>query len=98
MQTLTFEQIQEKTTPIFQQNEVEFAGLFGSYSRGEEATDSDVDILVRFRKQKSLLGIIGMENQLSDALGKKVDLVTEKFLSRYFRDDVIRQTRPLYEG
>lgn len=98
MQTLTFEQIQQKATPIFQRNEVEFAGLFGSYSRGEAAQDSDVDILIRFRKQKSLLGIIGMENQLSDALGKKVDLVTEKFLSRYFRDDVIRQTRSLYEG
>ncbi|MBI2120269.1 MAG: nucleotidyltransferase family protein [Parcubacteria group bacterium] len=98
MQTLTFEQIQQKTTPIFQHNEVEFAGLFGSYSRGEAAADSDVDILVRFRKQKSLLGIIGMENQLSDVLGKKVDLVTEKFLSRYFRDDVIRHTISLYEG
>jgi predicted nucleotidyltransferase len=98
MQTLTFKQIQQKTTPIFQRNEVEFAGLFGSYSRGDAMQDSDVDILIRFHKQKSLLGIVGMEIELSDALGKKVDLVTEKFLSRYFRDDVIRHTRALYEG
>jgi predicted nucleotidyltransferase len=52
-------------------------GLFGSYVRGERSKISDIDILVRFRETHSLLQLIRMENELSELLGIKVDLVTE---------------------
>lgn len=53
------------------------AWLFGSYSRGEETADNDIDILVDFDKSKpiSLLKVCGMITDLEDILGKKVDMV-----------------------
>ena len=53
------------------------AWLFGSYSRGEETADSDIDILVDYDKSSklSLLKICGMMTDLEDILGKRVDLV-----------------------
>jgi len=52
-------------------------GLFGSYARNEHREDSDIDILVSFKDSISLLGLIQLENELTEKLGKKVDLVTE---------------------
>lgn len=54
----------------------EFVGLFGSFAREETSKNSDIDILVRFQHGYSLLQLIKMENDLSDKLGIKVDLVT----------------------
>jgi len=53
-------------------------GLFGSYVRNENTANSDLDILVQFKETVNLLDLIGLEQELSDALGIKVDLVTEK--------------------
>jgi uncharacterized protein len=51
-------------------------GIFGSYARGENKSKSDIDILVKFKKAPSLLTVIRLENELSEVLGIKVDLVT----------------------
>ncbi len=76
---------------ILLNNGVEFAGIFGSRARGDNKPDSDLDVLVRFKKDDiSLLGFIHLENILSDKLGVKVDLVTEEALSPYIRDSIIR--------
>jgi predicted nucleotidyltransferase len=52
-------------------------GLFGSFAREENTIASDIDILVQFHDTYSLLQLITIENELSDKLGIKVDLVTE---------------------
>jgi len=52
-------------------------GIFGSYARNEETENSDIDILVKFKKGITLLQLIRLENELSEKLGIKVDLVTE---------------------
>jgi len=52
-------------------------GLFGSYARKENTKRSDIDILIRFRDSVSLLQLLRLENELSDKLGIKVDLITE---------------------
>ncbi|MGB2842307.1 MAG: nucleotidyltransferase family protein [Halobacteriota archaeon] len=57
--------------------------IFGSYARGEESPGSDVDILVEFLERRSLLDLVGIEQELSDALGVKADLLTEKSISPY---------------
>ena len=54
----------------------EFIGLFGSYAREEQTKKSDIDILVNFRNSISLLKLIHLENELSEKLGIKVDLIT----------------------
>jgi uncharacterized protein len=51
-------------------------GIFGSFARGENNKNSDIDILVELRKSPTLLELIRIENELSEILGIKVDLVT----------------------
>ena len=51
-------------------------GIFGSYARGDNKKGSDIDILVEFKESPSLLTLIKLENDLSEILGVKVDLVT----------------------
>ena len=59
---------------------VETLEVFGSYVRSEQKKDSDLDILVTFKEDPSLLTYIAIENYLSDLLGIKVDLVMKDSL------------------
>lgn len=72
--------------------------LFGSQLKSRAGPNSDIDLLVEFEPDHipGLLGIAGMELELSDALGKKVDLRTAGDLSRYFRDEVVRMAEVQY--
>ncbi len=73
--------------------------IFGSALRDDFRPDSDVDVLVEFEPDRvpSLLGIARMERELSFLFGgRKVDLRTPQDLSRYFRQDVIRQAEVQY--
>ncbi len=69
--------------------------LFGSVARGEARPDSDIDVLVEFEPGRTLLDRIGMIQDLEDLLGRKVDVVTEKALHQYIRQQVIKQAVPL---
>jgi uncharacterized protein len=51
-------------------------GIFGSFARGDNKKGSDIDILVEFKESPSLLTLIKLENELTEILGVKVDLVT----------------------
>jgi predicted nucleotidyltransferase len=53
-------------------------GVFGSYARGEEKENSDLDLLIDFDTKVNLLELIGLEQELSEQLGIKVDLITLK--------------------
>jgi hypothetical protein len=69
-------------------------GIFGSYARGESTEKSDIDILVKFKVAPSLLTLIKLENELSDLLGIKVDLITtgaikNKRVQKSIRKDLI---------
>ena len=71
--------------------------IFGSALREDFAPDSDVDVLVEFIKgQEPGLAFFDMEVELSELLGRKVDLNTPNFLSRYFRDTVVREAEVQY--
>ena len=72
-------------------------GLFGSVARGEERPDSDIDILVEFNEIKSLFEMVGIELDLADILGKKIDLVTEGSLSPYIKDKVMKDLVVIYD-
>jgi predicted nucleotidyltransferase len=73
--------------------------LFGSVLRNDFAADSDIDILVEFEANHVPgLAFFGMENELSQLLGRSVDLNTPNFLSQYFRDKVLREAQVQYEA
>lgn len=65
--------------------------LFGSVLTDRFGPDSDVDVLVEFSPSNvpGLFALAGMEMELSDILGRKVDMRTPEDLSRYFRDEVV---------
>ncbi len=89
-------EITDKIRPILRQHNVAFAGLFGSRARGDERTDSDVDLLVRFSKQAGLFELIGLERDLSAALNLKVDVVTEGALSPQIKPHILKDLKPIY--
>ncbi len=66
---------------ICRENDVTSVSLFGSMARAEATEKSDIDLLVKFGKRKSLLGVVKLERELAMALGRKVDLLTEGALS-----------------
>jgi predicted nucleotidyltransferase len=63
-------------------------GVFGSYARNEQKPDSDLDILVSFYKTVNLLDLAGIEQELSEKPGVKVDLITEKSLHPRLRSHI----------
>lgn len=69
--------------------------VFGSYARGEARTDSDLDLMVWFAEQKSLLGVIRIERELSQLLGIKIDLLTEQAVSPYLVDRIRQELKVL---
>jgi len=70
--------------------------VFGSYLRDEEKPGSDIDIIVEFSMRKSLLDLVKIERELTEALGIKVDLLTEKSISPYMIDAVKREMKVIY--
>lgn len=82
---------------ICQQNDIAYLGVFGSIVRSEATADSDVDMVARFSKQKGLWDLIGIERELSEVLGRKVDLGTEDALNPYLRDRILAEVQVIYE-
>ena len=81
---------------ILQKNDVEFAGIFGSFARGEERDDSDVDLLIRYSKDKDLFDLIGLEQELEAVLHRKVDVVTEGAVNKYLHPYIMKDLQVLY--
>lgn len=73
--------------------------LFGSFTREENQGYNDIDVLIKFRESCSLLQLIKIENQLSEKLGIKVDLVTEGSLKNdTIKKSIQRDLRIIYEA
>ena len=74
------------------------AWLFGSFSRGEETQDSDVDIIVALDKSKPIgLKFFGMWSDLEELLGRKVDLVSDGTLLPFAKESAERDKILVYE-
>lgn len=88
------EQIKRKALPILKEAGVTRSAIFGSYVRGEEAEESDIDILVELPEGKSLLDLVRLEKKLGEVLDKKVDLLTynavHPFLKDYIQKDLLQ--------
>ncbi|MFP4091317.1 MAG: nucleotidyltransferase family protein [Cyclobacteriaceae bacterium] len=66
-------------------------GIFGSYVRGENNPQSDLDILVDYEQPLDLLELIGLEQELSEKLGIKVDLVTYRSLHPHLKEKIEKE-------
>ena len=73
-------------------------GIFGSYARNEQTNESDIDILVKLNKGITLLQLVRIENELSEKLRIKVDLVTEGALTnKKLKKAIIKDLEIIFE-
>lgn len=86
---LTIKQIKERIKPIMKKHGINNVYLFGSYARGEANSNSDVDIYCDKGDVDSLLKAVAFDDELEEALGKKVDVVTiGSRMHEYFRQQL----------
>jgi uncharacterized protein len=69
--------------------------IFGSVARGEDTGSSDVDILVDMHSDRSLLDLVALKQDIEELLGRRADVLTEESISRYLRDRIRAEARPL---
>lgn len=88
---------QDRIAAFCRQHHIQKLSLFGSVLRDDFGPDSDIDVLVEFEPgHVPGLAFYAMQDELSDLLGRKVDLNTPGFLSRYFRDRVRAEAVMVY--
>lgn len=87
----------DKVAAFCREHHIRRLSVFGSALGDDFGADSDVDILVEFDKEHTPgFAFFGMEEELSRLIGRKVDLNTPRFLSRYFRDKVLEEAEVQY--
>lgn len=89
---------QDEIARFCQRHHIQRLALFGSVLRSDFRPDSDVDVLVQFEPGKAPgWEFFDLQDELTSILGRKVDLNTPGFLSRYFRDQVLTEAETVYE-
>ncbi|MCK4871154.1 MAG: nucleotidyltransferase family protein [Phycisphaerales bacterium] len=93
LDTLPMERIAE----FCRANRIRRLAIFGSALRDDFTPESDIDVLIEFEPETRVgWAFFGMEIDLTQMLGRKVDLNTAGFLSKYFRDEVLAEARDIY--
>jgi uncharacterized protein len=87
----------ERIAEFCRRHHIKKLAIFGSVLRPDFRTDSDIDVLVEFEPGHIPgLAFFSMEDELSEIIGRKVDLNTPNFLSKYFRDKVLQEAEVQY--
>ena len=86
--------IKSQIKPILKKYGIKKAGIFGSYARGESVVN-DLDLLVKIDKKISLLEFIGIQHEIEDVLGVKVDLVEYEAIKPALKDDILKDEVPV---
>jgi len=96
---MNLEEIKKKVLPVVKRYEVQKAAIFGSFVRGEQRDDSDIDILVEFkdRENKTLLDLIGLELELQEVLNRKVEVLTYRSIHPLLKDYILKEQEVFYE-
>ena len=90
----------DRIAEFCKRNRVRRLSLFGSVIRKDFGPDSDVDILVEFEPDAriGLIHLSGLEIELGNIVGRKVDLNTPGFLSKYYRDQILAEADVQYDA
>ncbi len=89
------EEIKQKVQAILRQHDVIRAAIFGSFARETARDDSDLDILIEFGSDKSLLDLAALKVDLEEILGREVDVVTYRGLHPRIREWVLQEQVPI---
>lgn len=88
------ENLTDAIIPVLQKYGVQKASLFGSYARGTQDDQSDIDILIEPPSGMGM-GIVRLKRDLEDTLNKKVDLVSYNGISRYLKKYILANQVPI---
>jgi len=88
-------EIRNRIYPILKRYGVAKASIFGSYVREEQTAESDIDILVEFSAEKSLLDLAGLKIELEEALAREVDVLTYQSLHPLIKDRILNEQEAL---
>jgi hypothetical protein len=87
----------ERSTAFCRKHGIRRLSLFGSILRDDFKEDSDIDVLIEFEPGVRVgLAFIAMQDELTEILGRRVDLSTAGFLSAHFRDEVLKEAEAVY--
>ena len=90
-------EVKRRIIPILRRYGVAKAAIFGSFVRGEAKEDSDLDLLVEFKGEKSLIDLAGLKIELEETLGISVDVLTYDSLHPLLKDRILREQEVIYE-
>jgi len=88
---MNINEIKRKIVPILLKHGVKRASIFGSYARGEQKETSDIDILVEFGEEKSLLDLVRLKYELEEVLEKKVDILTYNSIHPLLKERILNE-------
>lgn len=88
--------IKSKILPVLKKHCVLKSSLFGSFARGEQTKDSDIDILVRLPAGSTLFDLIALKQELRTKLGRGVDVLTFNSIHPLLKKEIMRNQFPIY--
>jgi predicted nucleotidyltransferase len=94
---MTVQTIKKDIVPTLKRQGAIKIAIFGSFATGKEKKNSDVDILVKFRNETTLLQLSNMKLKLEDKLGRKVDLLTYGGINPRLKKIILQEQKVIYE-
>ena len=94
---MTMQAIKRKILPILKRQGVLRAAVFGSFARGEETKNSDIDFLMEIAKNKTFFDLVGLKIEMEDKLGRKVDIVEYEAINPLIKKEVLKEQKKIYE-
>ena len=85
------DKIRKKILPVLRRYDIKRAAIFGSFAKGESTEGSDIDILVEFKGEKSLLDLAGLKIALEELLSMKVDVLTYNSLNPLLKESILSE-------
>ena len=95
--TTAIKNLKFKIYPILKNQGVIKAAIFGSFARGENTKNSDIDILVKLASGKTLLDLAGLKIDLENVLRKKVDVLTYGSIHPLLKSRILKDQKVIYE-
>lgn len=86
----------DQIVEICKETGITYLALFGSQSRGDQRTDSDVDLLVEFKEPPGLISFIRTKQKFEKVFNRKVDLVTKNGVSKYLKQYILEDLQVIY--
>ena len=85
------EEIKNRIVPVLKRYDVVRASVFGSFVRGEMEKGSDIDILVEFEGEKSLLDLVALKMELEEVLRREVDVVEYSTIHPLLKERILKE-------